>query len=392
MIPFIDLHAQYREIQDEVEAAVLRVLRGGQYIMGPEVADLELELRRFVGAEHCISCASGTDALVMTLMAMGVGPGDAVFTPPFTFVATAEAIALVGATPVFVDVDAATFNLDPDGLAWAVRAVRESDSSLYPLPRLDSDQLPRLTPKAIMAVDLFGLPADYGRIQDIAAREQLLLIEDAAQSFGGELGSRRAGSLGNIGCTSFFPAKPLGCYGDGGAIFTNDSETASVLKSIRVHGQGADRYQNIRLGMTGRLDTIQAAVLLAKLPLFVRELAARQRVARTYTSRIEAAGLELETPRVPEGYKSAWAQYSVLAAGAEDRDRLVKALTGAGVPTAIYYPTPLHLQQAFAYLSYTPGDFPASEDVSSRIFSLPMHPYLDEDSIRLIVGKMAAAL
>ena len=375
MLQFIDLHAQYSQIQHEIEEAVLRVLRSGKYIMGPEVAELEAELSRFVGASQCISCASGTDALVMALMASGVGPGDAVFTPPFTFIATAEAIATVGATPVFVDIDLATFNLDPAKLEQEVASTKQEAV---------------LQPKGIIAVDLFGLPADYERINALAAREGLFVIEDAAQSFGGSAGNRRAGALAEIGCTSFFPAKPLGCYGDGGAIFTDDANTADILRSIRVHGQGADKYDNVRLGITGRLDTVQAAVLLVKLKLFERELEERGRVARMYTDAIRAAGVPLQTPSIPDGYSSAWAQYSVLADSSAERDQIMGQLAAAGVPTAIYYPRPLHLQQAFASLGYRPGDFPVSEHAASRIFSLPMHPYLDEATVTKIVGTLGA--
>lgn len=373
MLQFIDLQAQFRDIQKEVEDAVLNVLRGGRYIMGPEVAELEGELARFAGTRHCISCASGTDALVMALMAKGVGPGDAVFTPPFTFVATAEAIATVGATPVFVDVDPATFNIDPDELGEAVGRVRDQAT---------------LEPRGIIAVDLFGLPADYERINAIAQGSGLFVIEDAAQSFGARSGNSRAGSLAEIGCTSFFPAKPLGCYGDGGAIFVDDDEIDSVLRSIRVHGQGSEKYDNVRLGLTGRLDTVQAAVLLVKLKRFEQEIEERQRVAAAYGSAIREAGLPLETPQVPDGMVSAWAQYSVLARSAAERSAMMEALKAAGVPTMIYYPKPLHLQQAFAGLGHGQGDFPVSEDLASRIFSLPMHPYLDEATVAKIVGTL----
>ena len=368
---FVDLHAQYGRIQREVEAAVLRVLRSGKYIMGPEVEQLEAELARFTGVDHVVSCASGTDALVMALMAKGVGPGDAVFTVPFTFVATAEAIATVGATPVFVDVDPATFNIAPGALQQAIRSHEGA------------------TPRAIIPVDLFGLPADYARINAIAADHGLFVIEDAAQSFGASAGNRCACALADIGCTSFFPAKPLGCYGDGGAIFTNDGDLASVLRSIRVHGQGAHKYENVRLGLTGRLDTLQAAVLLEKLKIFEDELAARQRVAAEYSRHFAQALLPLSAQVIPDGHTSAWAQYSVVAATATDRDQLIKRLAAASVPTAIYYPQPLHLQPAFAYLDYGKGDFPVSESLSDRILSLPMHPYLADEVIGRIVSVMS---
>lgn len=373
MLPFIDLKAQFRDIQQEVEAAVLKVLRDGQYIMGPQIAELEAELAHFTGSRHCISCASGTDALVMALMAKGVGPGDAVLAPPFTFVATAEAIATVGATPVFVDVDPATFNMDPDRLEEAVERVKEQS---------------RLNPKGVIAVDLFGLPADYERINALAQRSGLFVIEDAAQSFGGRSGNSRACALAEIGCTSFFPAKPLGCYGDGGAIFVDDDGLDAVLRSIRVHGQGAEKYDNVRLGITGRLDTVQAAVLLVKLKRLEGEIEARQRVAAAYDSAIRGAGVPLATPRVPGGMVSAWAQYSVVARSPAEREAMMLALKAAGVPTMIYYPRPLHLQQVFAGLGYQPGDFPVSEDLASRIFSLPMHPYVDEATIGRVVEAL----
>lgn len=374
MVQFIDLQAQYSQVQREMEQAVLRVLRGGKYIMGPEVAELEARLASFVGVSQCISCASGTDALIMALMAKGVGAGDAVFTPPFTFVATAEAIATVGATPVFVDIDATTFNLDPQKLGETIKMVKNADS---------------LNPRAIIAVDLFGLPADYQRINEIAAAEGIFVIEDAAQSFGASAGNRRACNLADIGCTSFFPAKPLGCYGDGGAIFVDDPELAEILRSIRVHGQGNHKYDNIRLGITGRLDTIQAAILLVKLRIFERELEQRQRVADLYSRAICTAGTPVEIPQIPDGFSSVYAQYSVLAKNEQERQKLIDRLAARGVPTAIYYPKPLHLQPAFAYLGHVEGDFRVSEDISSRIFSLPMHPYLGEDAVDAIVAGLS---
>lgn len=387
MIPFIDLGAQYRRVQSEVEAAVLQVMRSGQYVMGPAVDAIEAELADYVGVRHAVSCASGTDALVIALMAKGIGPGDAVFTTPFTFFASAEAIALVGATPVFVDVDRTTFNMDPAALRAAVDAVQSRDSQGHVLPRHECD---RLTPKAIIAVDLFGLPADYPAIAGVADDHGLFLIEDAAQSFGGAFGNRRAGSLAPLACTSFFPAKPLGCYGDGGAIFTDDDELAELSRSIRLHGQGADRYEHVRIGLTGRLDSIQAAVLSVKLTILDDELAQRQRVADRYSRGIAAAGLALVTPTIAEGYRSAWAQYSVLAADSAERAAFQARLADAGIPTGIYYPKPLHLQTAFAPLGYRVGQFPVSEDLSRRVFSLPMHPYLEDVTIDSIVQAMGA--
>jgi dTDP-4-amino-4,6-dideoxygalactose transaminase len=383
LIPFIDLGTQYRLIQEEVEAAVLRVLRSGQYILGPEVDALEQALADFVGVRHAVTCASGTDALVMALMAKGVGPGDAIITTPFTFMASAEAISLVGATPVFVDVDPHTFNIDPARLSGVCKSLVNGAAALRNAPRDE------LRPRGIIAVDLFGLPADYSAIEEVAGAHDLFVIEDAAQSFGATLGNRRAGALASIGATSFFPAKPLGCYGDGGALFTDDDELADLFRSIRVHGQGADRYEHVRIGITGRLDAVQAAILSVKLKILPEELDKRQRVAAAYDRAIAEAGLPLETPRVPDGCTSAWAQYSVLAADASARADYQSRLSAAGIPTGIYYPTPLHLQPAFAPLGYSRGDLPVAESLSERIFSLPMHPYLGEEDIAAIVEAMS---
>jgi dTDP-4-amino-4,6-dideoxygalactose transaminase len=389
---FIDLGAQYAGIQDEVEEAVIRVLRSGQYILGPEVTKLEERLAEYAGVNHCVACASGTDALVMALMAKGVGRGDAVFTTPFTFVATAEAIVTVGATPVFVDVDPTTYNMDPKALRRAIEALAGGSSNIHKLPQLEQGlSYADLRPRGIIAVDLFGLAADYGAINAIAAEHDLFVVEDAAQSFGASVGNRRAGGLAEIGCTSFFPAKPLGCYGDGGALFTDDTELDALFRSIRVHGQGSDKYENVRIGITGRLDAIQAAILNVKMGVFDEEIAQRQRVAETYNRLIGEAGLSLVTPYIPEGYVSAWAQYSVLARDSAERQRLQSSLAEAGIPTMIYYPKSLHLQTAFEGLGYERGDFPVSEELGERIFSLPMHPYLDDGKIAEIVTALAKA-
>jgi UDP-2-acetamido-2-deoxy-ribo-hexuluronate aminotransferase len=388
MIQFIDLRAQYARIQEDVEQAVLRSLRSGQHILGPEVDTLERRLAEFAGVEHAISCASGTDALVMALMAKGVGPGDAIFTVPFTFVATAEAIATVGATPIFVDVDPITFNMDVGALGRAIQALAAEDQNGHPLPRSLGETPLELRARGIIGVDLFGLAADYRAINALASEHGLFVIEDAAQSFGASAHNRRAGALAEIGCTSFFPAKPLGCYGDGGALFTDDAELADLLRSIRVHGQGSDKYENVRLGITGRLDSVQAAILNVKLDIFEDELAARDRVADTYGRLIAESGVDLVTPTLPPNHSSAWAQYSVVARDGEARSRLQARLAEAGIPTAIYYPKPLHLQKAFEGLRYAEGDFPVSEDLGSRIFSLPMHPYLKDEEIVGIVEAM----
>jgi dTDP-4-amino-4,6-dideoxygalactose transaminase len=350
-----------------------QVLAHGQYILGPEVMELEACLAHYVGVKHAITCASGTDALLMALMAYGVGPGDAVFTSPFTFIATAEVIALVGATPIFVDVDPVTFNMDPGALEKAILTIKESKSAHT------------LTPRGVIPVDLFGQPADYGRINPLARKHGLFVLEDAAQSFGATWEGRRAGSLAEVAATSFFPAKPLGGYGDGGAIFTDDDGLADLLKSIRNHGQGAHRYDHVRVGINGRLDTLQAAVLLTKMEIFDEEVKARQEVARRY---LEGLKGHVDLPRVSPGCTSVWAQFSVQS---DDRERILGNLRAAEIPYAIYYPKPLHLQEAFAHLNYREGDFPVSEGLSRRIFSLPMHPYLrvaDQNRvIEAVIGK-----
>jgi len=386
---FIDLAFQQKRIRENIDRRIEAVLNHGQYIMGPEVAALEKELSRYVGAKHAISCASGTDALLMALMARGIGPGDAVLTTPFTFIATAEVISLLGATPVYVDIDRKTYNIDPEQLERCLSALRSGDAGLYPLPRLAGQT--GVTPKAIIAVDLFGLPADYGRLGNIAKQNGLFLIEDAAQSFGAEVNGRKACTFGDIACTSFFPAKPLGCYGDGGMCFCSDDILAEIMRSIRLHGKGSHKYENIRSGINGRLDTIQAAILLAKFSLFEEEVRLRQAVASRYSELLRSCQ-SLVTPDVPAGYQSVWAQYSLLARDEAHRDAIMKNMQGKGIPTVIYYPRPLHLQAAFSFLGYREGDFPASEDSASRIFSLPMHPYLSEgDQDRIVAALRDAA-
>jgi UDP-2-acetamido-2-deoxy-ribo-hexuluronate aminotransferase len=321
-------------------------------------------------------------------MAKGVGPGDAIFTTPFTYFATAEVIALLGATPIFVDIDINTFNINPSALKSAVVALKNCDTSHNSMPKWPLEKLRALKPKGIITVDLFGLPADHDLINPIAADHDLFVLEDAAQGFGGAVNGRQAGALAEVGCTSFFPAKPLGCYGDGGALFTNDDNLAALFRSIRVHGRGTHKYENVRLGITGRLDTLQAAVLIPKLAIFPDELKSRQRVAATYEKLISSSKLDLITPKVPKGYFSAWAQYSILALDQAERQKLLDKLKAAKVPTMIYYTKPLHLQKALSNLGYIKGDFPVSEQASERIFSLPMHPYLDENTISSIVEVM----
>lgn len=388
MTEFIDLKTQYARIQEQVESAVIATMRDGRFIMGPAVAKLERRLADYVGVRHTISCASGTDALVMALMAKGVGPGDAVFTVPFTFMASAEAIATVGATPIFVDVAADSFNLDPAALRRAIQALATGDEEAHPLPRMGAAAREGLVPRAILAVDLFGLTADYEAINAIAQEHDLFVIEDAAQSFGAKCGNARAGALAEVGCTSFFPAKPLGCFGDGGAVFTDDDELAEVLRSIRVHGQGSHKYENVRLGLTARLDTVQAAVLDVKLDIFDDEMDHRQRVAGAYADAIGRSGLDLQTPVVLHGRQSAWAQYTVTARDEAARTAFRDRLAARDIPTMIYYPKPLHLQQAFADLGHLPGDFPVAEGLCDRVFSLPMHPYLSNDQVSAIVSAM----
>ena len=380
-VPFIDLAAQQQRIRTRLEQNIHTVLRHGKYIMGPEIKELEERLAAFAGVKHCIGCASGTDALLMALLAMNVGPGDAIFTTPFTFIATAEVIGLLGATPVFVDIDPKTFNINPGKLELAIQAVKTNDPSIHPLPTNSkfNTQNPKLNAKGIIPVDLFGLPCDYDRINAIAKEHGLFVVEDAAQGFGGEYKGKRAGSLADIGCTSFFPAKPLGCYGDGGAVFTDNSEVADTLRSIRVHGKGTHKYDSI--GLNARLDTLQAAILNAKFDIFPEEIGLRNQVASKYTKLLSALSFTLSAPFVPEGYKSAWAQYSLLS---DKKEQIQNALKEKGIPTAVYYPKPLHLQTAFAYLGYKEGDMPISDDCSKRIFSLPMHPYLKDREIERI--------
>ncbi len=372
-IQFIDLKAQYKHLKNDIRAAMDAVLEHGRFIMGPEVTELEDRLALFTGSARCVSCSSGTDALLMALMAHGVGPGDTVATSPFTFIATAEVVSLLGARPIFVDVDPDTFNLDP-----------------AKLERLLQEDAP--APKAIIAVDVFGLPCDYVHINAMAERVGALVIQDAAQSFGAQSGGKRACSMGAIGCTSFFPAKPLGCYGDGGAVFTNDPDTAGLLESIRVHGRGTHKYDNARIGINGRLDTLQAAVLLVKLAAFKDELKRREEVARLYGELLSLETPELVKQHIPDGTSSAWAQYSVLLPHNASRQAFQGAMKNKGVPTAVYYPKPLHLQQAFVSLGHRAGDMPVAEDLAGRIVSLPMHPYLDESRIQEVVSAVKHAL
>ncbi|MCF7822745.1 MAG: DegT/DnrJ/EryC1/StrS family aminotransferase [Candidatus Marinimicrobia bacterium] len=369
---FIDLAKQQSLIKASLDERIQAVLSHGKYIMGPEIGEMEAQLANYAGTKHCVSCASGTDALLMPLMAWNIGPGDAVFTTPFTFIATAEVIQLLGATPVFVDIDPKTYNISPSLLDKAIDSVLKEG---------------KLIPKVIIPVDLFGLPADYPAIEAIAKKHGLKVLEDGAQGFGGMIGDKRAGSFGDAASTSFFPAKPLGCYGDGGAIFTDDDELYEILTSIRVHGKGSDKYDNVRIGINGRMDTLQAAIVLEKFTLFPGEITLRNKVADQYSALLTD---RVVTPFVPENYTSVWAQYSILAKDESDRQHLMTQLKNAGVPTAVYYPKSLHQQTAFNHLGYKEGDFPVSEEMSQRIFSLPMHPYMESADIQMIAEVLTS--
>lgn len=366
---FIDLGAQRAAIgPDRIAARIRAVLDHGGFIMGPEVRALEAALAAFCGAKHCVSCANGTDALQLALMTLGIGPGDAVLVPSFTFAATAEVVPPLGATPVFVDIDESDFGMDPDSLMRGIEAARSAG----------------LVPRAVMPVDLFGLPPDLDAISAIAAAEDLHLICDAAQSFGARHGDRTAGAIGEISTTSFFPAKPLGCYGDGGALFTDDDGHADMLRSLRVHGKGSHKYDNARIGVNSRLDTIQAAILLEKLAVFPGELKARTAAADRYGALL---GNRVKVPRVPEGRVSSWAQYTLTLPEGADRDAMQAAMKASGVPTAVYYPRPLHLQGPYAGFPHDPAGLPVTENLAPRVLSLPMHPYLTEE----VQAQVAAA-
>ena len=372
-LAFVDLAAQQVRIRDQVDAAIARVLEHGAYIMGPEIGELEAQLADFCGARHVVSCGSGTDALLMALMAQGIGPGDAVICPAFTFTATPEVIALLGATPVFVDVGEDTFNLSPSSLEAAVATAQQTD----------------LTPKAILAVDLFGQPADYAAIEDFAETNGLWVLADAAQSFGASVHGRNVGRFGLATATSFFPAKPLGCYGDGGAICTDDADLAERLRSIRVHGQGSDKYDNVRIGINGRMDTMQAAILIEKLKIFEDEITARNRVAERYSASLAA---HFSVPNISDGARSTWAQYT-LKLPADRRADVQQSLKAQGIPTAIYYPKPLHQQTAYRDFPVAGNGTPVSDRLSSQVLSLPMHPYLSEqDQDRITAALMDALL
>ena len=371
-VPFIDIAAQRRRLGKSVDEAVGRVLAHCQFINGPEVTQLEAALAAFSGAKHVVTCASGTDALLMVLMAKGVGRGDAVLCPSFTFCATGEAVALTGATPVFVDVDEATFNIDANSLKRGIATAQKLG----------------LKPRAVIPVDLFGQSADHDVIGAIAEAEGIFVLDDAAQAFGASYKGRRLGTFGLATATSFFPAKPLGCFGDGGAIFTDDGELAETLRSVRVHGQGSDKYDNVRLGLTGRLDTVQAAILIEKLKIFDDEIAARNKVAARYA---QGLGNVVTVPRIASECTSVWAQYTIRLPHGSDRDSFAAKLKAQGIPTAIYYPKSMHQQTAYRDFPAADGGLPASESLSCDVISLPMHAYLDEPTQERIIKAVRGA-
>jgi len=366
---FVDLKAQQVRIRPQIDAAIKRVLDHGQYIMGPEVAEFERMLAEFVSVRHAIGCSSGTDALLLPLLAYDVGIGDAIFTTPFTFFATCEMIALTGATPVFVDIDPVTFNIDSNKLAVSIEIVKNEG---------------KLIPRGIIPVDLFGLPADYDAIMPIAVQHGLFVLEDAAQAFGAIYRGNRAPGLAHIGATSFFPAKPLGAYGDGGAIFTDNDDLADKIRSLLVHGKGADKYNNVRIGLNARLDTLQAAILIEKLKIYEGEVALRQQVADRYTEAFAPLSTVV-SPIVPTELASAWAQYTIRC---ERRDDLQAHLASLGVPSMVYYQKPMHMLDAMAYLEYRQGEFPESEKACLSVLSLPFHPYLSEEDQQLVIRSV----
>ena len=372
-VPFIDIAAQRRRLGKSVDEAVGRVLAHCQFINGPEVTQLEAALAAFSGAKHVVTCASGTDALLMVLMAKGVGRGDAVLCPSFTFCATGEAVALTGATPVFVDVDEATFNIDANSLKRGIATAQKLG----------------LKPRAVIPVDLFGQSAEHDAIGAIAEAEGIFVLDDAAQALGASYKGRRLGTFGLATATSFFPAKPLGCFGDGGAIFTDDGELAETLRSVRVHGQGSDKYDNVRLGLTGRLDTVQAAILIEKLKIFDDEIAARNKVAARYA---QGLGNVVTVPRIASECTSVWAQYTIRLPHGSDRDSFAAKLKAQGIPTAIYYPKSMHQQTAYRDFPAADGGLPASESLSCDVISLPMHAYLDEPTQERIISVVRSVL
>ncbi len=368
---FRDLKKQYKVLKNDIDQAMLEVIASGAFIMGKPVKEIEQQLAEYVGVKHCVSCANGTDALTLALKTWGIKAGDAVFVPDFTFFASAEVVSLEGATPVFVDVDADTFNISPASLERSIEKTIQQG---------------KLRPKVIITVDLFGLPADYSAIRKIADKYHLLILEDGAQGFGGEINGKKACSFGDISTTSFFPAKPLGCYGDGGAVFTDNDEWASLMDSLRVHGKGSFKYDNVRIGMNSRLDTLQAAILKVKFDAFKRyELNDINKVADFYTEKLKDL---VKTPFIPKGYLSSWAQYTIQLQDEKQRDGLQAYLKEQGIPTMVYYPKPMHEQTAYLDLGYLSGDFPVTESLCRRVLSLPMHPYLSMEEIIKVCQKI----
>jgi dTDP-4-amino-4,6-dideoxygalactose transaminase len=371
-LAFNDLAAQQERIKDQIDDAFAQVLAEGQYILGPQVAALETALAKFCNAAHCVTCANGTDALSLVLMAEGVGGGDAVLVPSFTFVATAEAVSSRGASPVFVDIDETTYNMDPASLSRAIDAARKAG----------------LRPCMVIAVDLYGQPADYDALAPLAREHKMLLVADAAQSFGAKLGARSVGTLADYTTTSFFPAKPLGCYGDGGAIFVEAADKAEILRSLRFHGKGSHKYENVRVGLNSRLDTLQAAILLAKLSIFPDEIEARQKIASRYAEYLRGVA----TPELASSATSVWAQYTVRLPHGVDRDTVQARCAAAGVPTSVYYPIPLHLQSAYSQHRRDPEGLARSEAAAACVLSLPMHPYLTPAKQLHVAKTLDAAL
>ena len=372
---FRDLKTQYQALKADIDKAMIEVATNCNFINGQQVKDLEKELAEYVGVKHCVTCANGTDALSLAMMAWGIGEGDAVFVPDFTFFSSGEIVAHAGATPVFVDVDKDTFNIDTASLEAEIEKVIAEG---------------KLTPKVIVAVDLFGLPADFAAVRAVADKYGLKVLEDGAQGFGGQIGDKMACSFGDISTTSFFPAKPLGCYGDGGAVFTDDDEIAALLESIRVHGKGKEKYDNVRIGLNSRLDTIQAAILSIKLKAFAEyEMEDINKAADKYTEKLQ--GL-VKTPVVPEGYTSSWAQYTIQLADKETRDGLQAALKAQGIPSMIYYPKPMHTQEAFAGQQFDEAVFTNTNELVNTVLALPMHPYLTDEDIDTVVAAIKAYL
>lgn len=368
---FRDLKKQYIVLKEKIDNAMIDVASSSAYIMGKQVKELEALLADYVGVKHCLTCANGTDALTLALMTWNIGEGDAVFVPDFTFFASAEVVSFEGATPVFVDVEAETFNIDPLKLEETINNVLHDG---------------KIIPKAIIAVDLFGLPANYPEIRRIANKYNLLILEDSAQGFGGDIKGKKACSFGDISTTSFFPAKPLGCYGDGGALFTDNDDWAELVNSFRIHGKGSFKYDNVRIGMNSRLDTVQAAILKVKFDAFQEyELDKVNQAAKIYSEKLKGI---VKTPVIPHGYSSSWAQYTIILKNQEQRDGLQSYLGENGIPSMIYYPKPMHMQTAFADLKYGLGDFPVTEMLCNCVLSLPMHPYLTEDEISMICSKI----